>query len=171
VWFVGAGFQYKMLDEVLLILSESRFFTIHAINDLHDDHAEPSQTERDPPSIDELDGKQFDRRVMTGQSVREFLRNDSEPTNFKIIRGRFGQYGDFYSISRQPAVANDSVVGTGNLFRKHADKEGYVQTHLVLKPSRAPALSDPAVQRYSTGEIVSKPLRFKITPTPVDEKL
>ncbi len=46
---------------------------------------------------------------------------------------------------------------------KHADKDGFVSGRLVLKPSRAAALTDPKIKRYFGGEITSKPVRFKLS--------
>ncbi len=44
---------------------------------------------------------------------------------------------------------------------------GFVPVRIVLKSSRAVALTDPRVTKYFTGEIVSEPLRMKVGPAAV----
>ena len=43
-------------------------------------------------------------------------------------------------------------------------RSGYVPVRIVLKSSRAVALTNPRVTKYFTGEIVSEPLRMKVGP-------
>jgi hypothetical protein len=47
--------------------------------------------------------------------------------------------------------------------RDHADKEGFVKGKLVLKPSRALALSHTQVRQYYDAEITSPPVRYKVS--------
>jgi hypothetical protein len=45
-----------------------------------------------------------------------------------------------------------------------AGRSGFVPVRLVLKPSRAQALTDPKVTRYFGEEIVAEILRLKVGP-------
>jgi len=66
-----------------------------------------------------------------------------------------GEHRESYiGIHRSPSI--DTLL-------KHRDESGFVPVSVVLKPSRAAALTYPNVTRYFNHEITSRDLRIKIT--------